>query len=35
MVQILTYLKIAGDKPGLLANYNVRHLKADILRVIL
>jgi len=35
MAQILTYLKLSGCKLGLLANFNVRHLKDDIKRVIL
>jgi len=33
--QILTYLKLSGCKLGLLANFNVRHLKDGIKRVIL
>ena len=35
MAQILTYLKLSGCKLGLLANFNVRHLKNGIKRVIL
>ena len=35
MAQILTYLKLSGCKLGLLANFNVRHLKDGIKRVIL
>ena len=35
MAQILTYLKISGCKLSLLANFNVRHLKDGIRRVIL
>jgi len=34
MAQILTYLKLSGCKLGLLANFNVRHLKDGIKRVI-
>ena len=30
MAQILTYLKLSGCKLGLLANFNVRHLKDGI-----
>jgi len=33
--QILTYLKLSGCKLGLLINFNVRHLKDGIKRVIL
>lgn len=33
--QILTYLKLSGCKLGLLANFNVQHLKDGIKRVIL
>ncbi len=33
--QILTYLKLSGCKLGLLVNFNVRHLKDGIKRVIL
>jgi GxxExxY protein len=33
--QILTYLKLSGSKLGLLVNFNVRHLKDGIKRVIL
>jgi len=35
MAQILTYLKLSGCKLGLLVNFNVRHLKDGIKRVIL
>jgi GxxExxY protein len=35
MAQILTYLKLSGCKLGLLANFNVRHLKNGIKRVIM
>lgn len=35
MAQILTYLKLSGCKLGLLANFNVKHLKDGIRRVIL
>ncbi|MCK4407724.1 MAG: hypothetical protein KAV44_08615 [Bacteroidales bacterium] len=35
MAQILTCLKLSGCKLGLLANFNVRHLKDGIKRVIL
>lgn len=34
MAQILTYLKLSGCKLGLLVNFNVRHLKDGIKRVI-
>ena len=34
MAQILTYLKLSGCKLGLLANFNVKHLKDGIKRVI-
>jgi GxxExxY protein len=33
--QILTYLKLFGCKLGLLINFNVRHLKDGIKRIIL
>ncbi len=33
--QILTYMKLSGCKLGLLSNFNVRHLKDGIKRVIL
>jgi len=33
--QILTYLKLSGCKLGLLVNFNVRHLKDGIKRVVL
>ena len=35
MAQILTYLKLSGCKLGLLANFNVLHLKNGIKRVIM
>jgi GxxExxY protein len=35
MAQILTYMKLSKCKLGLLANFNVRHLKEGIRRVIL
>lgn len=35
LAQILTYLKLSGCKLGLLANFNVSHLKDGIKRVIL
>jgi len=35
MAQIITYLKLSGCKLGLLANFNVMHLKNGIKRVIL
>ena len=35
LAQILTYLKLSGCKLGLLANFNVTHLKDGIRRVIL
>ena len=35
MAQILTYMKLSGCKLGLLVNFNVRHLKDGIKRVIL
>lgn len=34
LAQILTYLKLSGCKLGLLANFNVRHFKDGIKRVI-
>jgi len=34
MAQIITYLKLSGCKLGLLVNFNVRHLKDGIKRVI-
>ena len=34
LAQILTYLKLSGCKLGLLANFNVKHLKDGIKRVI-
>ncbi len=34
LAQILTYLKLSGCKLGLLVNFNVRHLKNGIKRVI-
>ena len=33
--QIITYLKLSGCKLGLLANFNVRHLKSGIKRIII
>jgi len=35
MAQVLTYLKLSGCKLGLLANFNVEHLRNGIRRVIL
>jgi GxxExxY protein len=35
LAQMLTYLKLSGCKLGLLVNFNVRHLKDGIKRVIL
>jgi len=35
VAQILTYMKLSGCRLGLLANFNVRHLKDGIKRVIL
>ena len=35
MAQILTYMKLSGCRLGLLANFNVMHLKDGIKRVIL
>jgi len=35
LAQILTYLKLSGCKLGLLVNFNVRHLKDGIKRVIM
>lgn len=35
MAQILTYMKLSESKLGLLVNFNVRHLKDGIKRVIL
>ena len=34
MAQVLTYLKISGCKLGLLINFNTRHLKDGIRRVM-
>ncbi len=34
LAQILTYLKLSGCKLGLLVNFNVRHLKDGIKRII-
>ena len=34
MAQILTYMKISGCKLGLLINFNCRHLKDGIRRII-
>jgi len=35
MSQILTYLKLSGCKLGLLVNFNVKHLKDGIRRIII
>ena len=35
LAQILTYLKLSGCRVGLLLNFNVKHLKEGIKRVIL
>lgn len=35
LAQILTYMKLADSKFGLLVNFNIRHLKDGIKRVIL
>lgn len=35
LAQILTYLKLSGCRLGLLVNFNVKHLKEGIRRVIL
>ena len=35
LAQILTYLKLSGCRLGLLVNFNVRHLKDGIKRVVL
>ena len=35
LAQILTYMKLAQSKLGLLVNFNVKHLKDGIKRVIL
>jgi GxxExxY protein len=35
LAQTLTYMKLSGCKLGLLVNFNVRHLKDGIKRVIL
>jgi len=35
MAQILTYMKLSGCHLGLLVNFNVKHLKDGIKRVIL
>jgi GxxExxY protein len=35
LAQILTYLKLSGCRLGLLINFNVKHLKEGIKRVIL
>ena len=35
LAQILTYMKLSGSKLGLLVNFNVRHLKDGIKRVVL
>lgn len=34
LAQILTYLKLSGCKLGLLVNFNVKHLKDGIKRII-
>lgn len=34
LAQILTYLKLSGCKLGLLVNFNVKHLKNGIKRII-
>lgn len=34
LAQILTYMKLSGCKLGLLANFNVKHFKEGIKRVI-
>lgn len=34
LAQILTYLKLSGSPIGLLINFNVRHLKDGIKRVV-
>lgn len=35
LAQVITYLKLSGCKLGLLVNFNVKHLKDGIKRVIL
>ena len=35
MAQLLTYLKLSGCRLGLLINFNVKHLKNGIKRVVL
>ena len=35
LAQVLTYLKLSGCRLGLLVNFNVKHLKEGIKRVIL
>lgn len=35
LAQILTYMKLSNSKLGLLVNFNVKHLKEGIKRVIL
>lgn len=35
LAQIITYLKLSGCRLGLLANFNVEHLKNGIRRVVL
>jgi GxxExxY protein len=35
LAQMITYLKLSGCKLGLLANFNVKHLKNGIKRVIM
>jgi GxxExxY protein len=35
LAQVLTYMKLSGCRLGLLVNFNVRHLKEGIKRVII
>jgi GxxExxY protein len=35
LAQILTYLKLSGCSLGLLVNFNVKHLKSGIRRIVL
>lgn len=35
LAQVLTYLKLSNSKLGLLVNFNVKHLKEGIKRIIL
>lgn len=35
LAQVLTYMKLSGSKLGYLINFNVRHLKDGIRRVVL